>query len=335
MKKLLLTLTVLFFWSSNYAQEIAQKKESTFKGIKKVMVNADFCTLKMIGYNKQELTFTGIIKSNENQEAYQIKISQEQDILHVNVVKPEEWISHWGELTLMLPQGISVDAVSQSGKIEVNDLQELNLSVRSESGHIVINSVQGTVAVNTGVGNLSVSDFTGDLKSNTKTGNVKVESLKGNCNISCYNGAIAISDVQGKLSVQGGTGNQEVEKVDGDINLKSSSGHMKLSNAKGNILCKTFNGNLKLFNVEGAYTIQSSKGNIVGTRVAFTTSSSFTTTEGNVKIQMDTKSNLAFELKSDNSFLRALGKSRKKSLKIGKGDILITGNSTTGSQAYY
>ena len=108
-----------------------------------------------------------------------------------------------------------------------------------------------------------------------------------------------------------------------------------MSIAKGNIVCRSFDGDIKLFNTEGAYQVQSSTGNITGTRVKFSASSTFNSTEGNIKIQTDTKSNLAYVLKSDNSYLRAIGKSKKKSLKIGKGDIVITGTSTSGSQAYY
>lgn len=335
MKKLLLFIVIGIFWGDNYAQDIADKKEGIFTGIKKVTVDADFCTLKMVGHDSQEVVFTGILKSNENQEAYRFEVLQQQDTLRINVVKPENWISHWGELTLMLPINLNVEVSTQSGKVEAEGLKEVKLNIVSKSGHVFLTDLQGSAWVDTPVGNLTVNNLTGELNSRTKTGAVNIKTLKGNAVIACYKGHINILDVIGKLFVDGGTGNLEVEKADGDITLKSTSGSTKLSIASGNIVCKSFNGDMKLFNTSGVYEVQTSTGNIVGTRVALDASSSFTTTEGNIKMQLDTKSDLMFELKSDNSYLRAMEKSKKKALKIGKGDIVITGTSTTGSQAYY
>ncbi len=335
MKRLLLFISIAIFWGSTYAQDVADKKEGVFTGIKKVLVDADFCTLKMMGHESSDVFFTGILKTNENQDAYHFEILQQEDTLRINVIKPENWTSHWGELTLMLPVGIDAEVITQSGKVEAEGLNEVKLNIISKSGHVILIDLQGSAWVDTPVGNLTVNNFKGDLKSRTKTGTVDIKTLKGNGDIGCYKGLINISDVQGKLFVDGGTGNLEVEKAEGDITLKSTSGNTKLSIASGNIVCKSFNGDMKLFNTDGVYDVQTSTGNIVGTRVELTASSSFTTTEGNIKIQLDTKSNLMYELKSDNSYLRAMEKSKKKSLKIGKGDILITGTSTTGSQAYY
>ena len=335
MKRLLLFISIGIFWSNTYAQDIADKKEGEFTGIKKVIVDADFCTLKMMGHERNDVVFTGILKSNENQDAYQIEILNQEDTLRINVVKPENWTSHWGELTLMLPVGLNIEVSTQSGKVEAEGLKELKLNIVSKSGHVFLTNLEGNAWVDTPVGNLTVTNFMGDLKSRTKTGAVNIKTLKGNADVSCNKGLMIISDVQGKLLVDGGTGNLEVEKVEGEIMLKSTSGNTKLSIASGNIVCKSFNGDMKLFNTSGIYDVQTSTGNIVGTRVALNASSMFTTTEGNIKMQLDTKTGLMFELKSDNSFLRAMEKSKKKSLKIGKGDILITGTSTTGSQAYY
>ncbi len=335
MKKLLLIIGIGLFFGSSYAQDMADKKEDVFKGIKKVMIDADFCTLKMIGHDSNDVVFNGILESNENNEAYHFEILQQQDTLRINVIKPENWISHWGELTLMLPIGLNVEVTTQSGKVEAKGLKEVNLNIVSKSGHVYLTDLQGNTSVDTPVGNLTVNNFTGELKSRTKTGTVHVKMLTGNADIGCNKGLISISDVKGKLFVDGGEGNLEVEKAEGDITLKSTSGSTKISIASGNIICKSFNGDMKLFNTTGVYEIQTSTGNIVGTRVGLNASSTFTTTEGNIKMQLDTKDNLMFELNSDNAYLRAMEKSKKKSLKIGKGEIVITGTSTTGSQAYY
>lgn len=335
MKRILLIICIGFFVSISYAQNSAKNKEDIFTGIKNIVVDSDFCTLKMIGHDGDDVIFNGTIKTEENIDNYDFKLEKIQDTLRVNIVKPENWNSHWGELTLKLPHGISVESLSQSGKVEAENLKELSLTVKSKSGNVALNNVEGKAWIETATGNLNVTNFTGDLTSLTKTGSVNVKTLKGNCDISCNRGIMIISDVQGKLIVEGGTGNMELDKVEGDVTLKSNSGNTKISGTTGNIVHKSFNGDIKLFNTMGVYDIQTSVGQIVGTRVALTASSSFTSTEGNIKIQLDTKSDLSFTLKSTNSFLRAMNTSKKKSLKIGKGEIVITGTSTTGSQAFY
>ncbi len=325
--------TMLCIYS--FAQEIATQKQNVFRGVHKVVVNADFCSLKLTGHRSDVVNFNGVIISQENLEAYGFEVNQQDDTLNIRVTKPEHWKSHWGEVILKLPEGIVIEAITQSGKVEATSVKGIRLHVLSKSGHVFLSSVEGSVTVTSPAGDLKAEGFSGVLKAKTKTGTVNVKGFNGNCAIECHKGPIHIADAQGTLFVDGGTGNLEVENVKGDITLKSTSGDTKLSIAKGNISVKTFDGDMKLFNTSGVYTVQSSTGNITGTRVVFTAPSSFASTEGNIKVQMNTKENLAFELKSSHAYVRAMGKSKKKSLKIGKGDILITGTSTTGSQAYY
>ncbi len=335
MRKLVLVLVALILCVHNYAQEIAVQKENVFKGITKVSIDADFCALKMSGHNSSDINFSGVVKSEENLEAYKIETKTLDGVLSIRVIKPSVWKSHWGEIILQLPEGLAIEVTTQSGKVVASDLKVINLTVVSKSGHVTLTSFVGSASTNSPAGDLSVNNLTGNLKGRTKTGAISIKTIKGNCDLACHKGIINISDVKGKLYVDGGSGNQEVENIEGDITLKSTSGDVKLSIAKGNMVCKTFDGDMKLFNTNGTYAVQSSTGSIVGTRVEFVSSSSFTSTEGNIKMQIGTKKDLAFLLKSNNSFLRAMGKSKKKSLKIGKGNILITGTSTTGAQAYY
>ena len=335
MRKTLLLLTIIVFGIKSFAQQKAVEKESSFSGVDNIIVYADFCALKVSNSTTSEASFKGIIKTEENLDKYSFETVQEQSNLTIKVIKPEQWKSHWGEIMLNLPKGVTLEVNSQSGKTELSNLKQVSVNIISKSGHVVFNSVQGSVFTNSPTGDLKVDGFKGDLKSKTKTGTVTINKLDGNCNISSHKGLININEVNGKLSVEGGAGNQEIENVNGDIFLKTTSGDLKLSIANGNITVKSFDGDIKLFNTSGLFNVQSSTGNITGTRVGFTESSNITSTEGNIKVQMSGKKDLAFVLKSSNSYLRAMGKSKKKSLKIGKGSIVITGISTTGSQAYY
>lgn len=317
------------------AQQIAVQRDTSYNQVTKVLVDGDFCALNIKGYDGDSVEFTGVIKSDENQKAYELNTKVVDGVLSIKVLKPEKWKSHWGEIELRIPNNTDVELITLSGKVNVSDISGVKLSVESKSGHILLTSVQGVVSAISPAGDIIVDKFKGTLNGKSKTGKAILRNTEGENSISTSKGDIIAANCSGSLKVDGGTGSQELENIKGNIFIKSTSGGVKLSLSEGTIHCRTFAGELKLFQTDGTYTIQSSTGNITGTRVKFNSSSSFSTTEGNIKIQMNTKNDLAFELKSNNSFLRAMGKSKKKSLKIGKGKIVITGTSTTGSQAYY
>ncbi|TLX77641.1 DUF4097 domain-containing protein [Labilibacter sediminis] len=317
------------------AQEIAVQKESSFNEVSKIVVNGDFCALKI---NKSEggvVEFKGVIKSGENLDAYKLNTNVAEGVLTIDVEKPAQWKSHWGEIVLAVPNQLEIELNTISGKVDVANISEAKLSIQSKSGHVSIQEIEGNVLAVTPAGDIIVDNFKGSLKAKSKTGKVILRNVEGEQNVSTNKGNITVLNLNGNITIDGGGGLQEIENVKGNISTKATSGNIKISLSEGHVACRIFTGDLKIFQTNGTYSLQSSSGNITGTRVKFTGSSSFTSTEGNIKVQMNTKSNLAFVLKSENSYLRAMGKSKKKSLKVGKGDIVITGISTTGSQAYY
>ncbi len=339
-RNLLFGLTLLFIQllplpSYLNAQEIVVQEKNNFHDISAIHISGDFCSINIKGYEGDSVVYDGIIKTNENQESYKITTTVVDNVLTVEVSKPEKWSSHWGAINLLIPDGLAVSVNTMSGKVSIESLSECQIDIKSKSGHVNLTRIKGDVKSFSPAGDLIVEDFDGELVSKSKTGKVIVSNVNGNLDCSCDNGEFNVTNCKGTLKITGGSGSQVYENIEGDIAVKSTSGDIKLSLVKGNIVTRTFDGNQKLFQTEGAYQVQSSTGSITGNRVKFLSSSAITSTEGNIKMQMNTKSDLAFELKSDNSYLRAMGKSKKKSLKVGKGSILITGNSTSGSQTYY
>ena len=317
------------------AQNVAIQKQDTFARVDTIMIDADFCAVKISGHESNDIKLSAVIKTDENQDQYKIDTEVAQSKLSVSVVKPASWKSHWGEIVVKLPEGLNVVVVSKSGKVEVESLSVQNINIDSKSGHVNMTGVKGNVQSSSPAGDIVVDNYEGDLRSKSKSGKVILRNVKGDFFVSSNKGDFSISQLKGNLKTDGGSGFQEIENVEGNISAKTTNGDIKISLVKGNIETRTFEGNQKVFQSEAVYNLHASSGSITGTRIKFTGSSTFTTSEGNIKVQMNTKSDLAFVLKSDNSFLRAMGKSKKKSLKVGKGSIVITGTSTTGSQAYY
>ncbi len=317
------------------AQNIATESNGTFTKLDSIQINADFCIVKLSGNKGDNIEFDGVIKSDENADQYKITTTESNGKLTISVQKPSSWTSHWGEITINIPDNLNIYIESQSGKVEVKSLLVKKLDIKSKSGHVNITDTKGNIKGVSPAGDFIVNQFEGNLVAKSKTGMMVLNNVSGDFNLTSSKGNYTINQLKGNLKTDGGAGNQELENIEGDISLKTTNGDIKLSLAKGNITTRTFEGNQKIFQSEGIYAIQASTGGITGTRIKFSGPSSFTTTEGNIKVQMNTKTDLAFVLKSDNSYLRAMGKSKKKSLKVGKGSVVITGTSTTGSQAYY
>ncbi len=317
------------------AQDIAAESHSTFNNIDSIKINADFCIVKLTKSNNNSVDFEAVIKSDQNKDQYKITSDASNGLLSIDIQKPSSWTSHWGEISLEIPDNLKIQIESQSGKVEVESVLVKDLDILSKSGHIKITDTKGNIKADSPAGDFIVNQFEGTLVAKSKTGMMILNNVNGSFNLNSNKGNFTINQLKGDLKTDGGAGSQELENIEGNISLKATSGDIKLSLAKGNITTRTFEGNQKIFQSEGVYNVQASTGGITGTRIKFTESSSFTTTEGNIKVQMNTKTDLAFVLKSENSFLRAMGKSKKKSLKEGKGSIVITGTSTTGSQAYY
>jgi len=127
-----------------------------------------------------------------------------------------------------------------------------------------------------------------------------------------------------------------MKNIKGEIKLKSNSGALKLSDAEGTITAMSGAGALNFFNVTGVFDVTSGKGDVVGTRIKFTASSSFKTTEGKIKLKLDhNKEELSFMCESEKGMMVAYGKAKKKKLKLNGGPIIITTYSTTGAQNFY
>ncbi len=317
------------------AQAIALEKGGDFTDVKSIVVNSDFCALEITKATGTAVHYSVVIKAEENPSEYAVDINKVDGKLIIDVKKPSQWRSHWGELKLSVPEGVALEIASQSGKVGLKDITVTDLMIASKSGNIDFSGVQGSVNANTPAGRIVSENCKGNFKLKSKTGSITLRNYDGDANITSDNGSIIVADSKGVITVFGGEGEQEYERIDGELQLKSTTGDMKISLCNGTIQTRTFGANQKLFQCEGVFNIQSSKGNIIGDRIKFTGSSSFTATEGSIKVKTGTKTNIRYELNSDNSILRAMEKSKKKSLKVGKGDIVITGTTTSGAQSFY
>ncbi len=336
MKKLILFLLLLLPLTI-IAQdlEVVASASERFESVTNISVVGEFCKVNVI--KGEAVSVIGELKANKKLEGYAITFKEETGGLKINVQKPESgWTTHTGVVEITVPNGVNVDVVTTSGYITMNSIICSAISAQSKSGKIVVNNLEGKVILKSESASVKATALKGQLSILTKAGTQVVRNIDGMAHLSSDGGSISVEKVVGVLKTESTAGSQTIREVQGDVNLKTMSGVMKLSDATGNIQSLSAAGTLNLFDVSGTFNLVSTKGSIIGTRVKLEASSGFKTTEGKIKLKMNNpKEQLSFLCESENAYIVAFGKSKKKKLKMGSGAIVITGISTTGAQNYY
>ncbi|TAJ05772.1 hypothetical protein DMA11_23170 [Marinilabiliaceae bacterium JC017] len=334
-----LILTLLFFLTTTaHSQDLklACQANDTFDNIKAITVKGIFAKVNITGHQQNNVILNGTLKAIKP-EGYNIKHTVTGNTLEVMVAIPQTTASsHTGEVQLTIPDNIPVTIENTSGYATIKNVKTSSLNITSKSGKINITNSDATMTLHTVTGAIKVDQTNGNVTTKSKSGEQYIQNITGNVKAVTNSGQLNIKTITGIITAESTSGNQEYENIKGDITTKASSGNIKISIAESNILITAAKGDVQLFQTNGTLNVTTTKGNQSGTRIKLAAASSLTSTEGKIKMKLDMpKDQLAFQLQSTNSYLFALGKSKKKKLKIGKGPILLTGTSTTGSQSYY
>lgn len=102
------------------------------------------------------------------------------------------------------------------------------------------------VEVNTGGGNITISNLTGDLGLNTAGGNLKLTKIVGNVHATTSGGNLKYEDICGDIHSSTSGGNVKIYKFNGSVDVATSGGNMDLEGANGSIDASTSGGNIKL-----------------------------------------------------------------------------------------
>jgi hypothetical protein len=316
--------------------DIVREANETLTGVKSITIDGQFCKIELLPSENDDVAFTAKLVSDKHDEAYEIANKLENGQLTIAIKYPAQgWTTHSGEILLKIPQNIAVDIVSTSGSVKMAELQNITIKTNSRSGFMDVANCQGTITLETITGYIKLTNCSGELSTKTKSGVQTISNATGIITANSTEGEINLSNTSGTLKTESTSGNQNIVVHQGDVNAKAINGFVKINETKGNITVVTFAGSQKLFKTTGLVNLQATTGELLGTRIMLTGSSSFKTTEGKIKLQIDNKTDeVTFALKSVNSFIQARGTSKKKALKLGKGPIVITGESTTGGQVY-
>jgi hypothetical protein len=313
---------------------VVREMKANYAGVKTINVDALFCKVEVTKSPDDQVYFQGKLFSDKEDEAYQLFHEKTDSVYTIKIKYPAQgWTSHSGLVALAIPEGVSLQVNCTTGSFKIADVSKVNVNVVTQAGNLEASKTIGSISFETVTGMIKVNSASGKIFTKSKTGAQFINDITGELSANSTDGEMTIAKVKGNVRSESTSGNHTIGQVEGNINAKAVNGYIKISEIVGKVSVMTFAGNIKLFNIKGLIALNSTVGEQVGTRLQLAGNSTFKTTEGKIKIQIDNKTDeLTFNCKSTNAFIQVRGTSKKKSLKMGKGKILVNCETTTGGQ---
>lgn len=138
-----------------------------------------------------------------------------------------------------------------------------NLDLNTGGGNISVSDITGHVEVDTSGGNIDIGMVTGgNVLADTSGGSIEVRGATGNVNVDTSGGRITIGDVGGNVVADTSGGRISIGNVQGDIEADTSGGNIEVGESAGRVLLDTSGGTIRAAWAMGAITAETSGGNI-------------------------------------------------------------------------
>jgi len=302
----------------NAQQTIVDQVDLSFDNITTVEVEGSFCQVNINAIEGHMVSFKGVIKASKAYDDLKIKYTEDNHVLKIWLEKPN---MNWGNI---------------DGKLELSLPIATNIMVDNSSGSVQLDGIQGgTVDLNASSGSISAKNIISSVNIKTSSGSQKIENIKGDIKSSASSGSINITEVKGSLSAQCSSGGIQMNNIQGDVNAKTTSGSIRGNDIIGNVNGNSSSGSIKISTVTGSLNLVSSSGSQSGNQIKLTGNSSFSASSGIVHMELiNDAEELSFNLNASSGSISAKGIKGHDSLTISKGFIVVTGNTSSGSQSY-
>lgn len=164
--------------------------------------------------------------------------------------------------TVDVPVQYNLKLNTGGGNITVADISG-EVEADTSGGNIEIGVVTGgDIHADTSGGNIEIRGATGDVEADTSGGNITVGDVIGNVVADTSGGRIRVGNVQGDLEADTSGGSIEVGETTGRVRLDTSGGSIRAAWAMGSISADTSGGNIYLAGSDTRVRADTSGGNI-------------------------------------------------------------------------
>lgn len=199
------------------SEEIETTYETPVAGLQEIDVNDSSAEIKVKSGSALKVTLKAVAYGSTSAEAAELARSLQLrvtpgPITRINTDRLRQVNRFSLSYEIEVPKGVSVRVRSSSGSVTVEEIEGA-VDVTASSGGVQVKEVTGNVAVTTSSGAITVEDVGGSVRANANSGSIRIEQVGGAVSAQASSGAIQV----------------ETEKVGGPYDLTASSGSIRLS----------------------------------------------------------------------------------------------------------
>ncbi|HYG52001.1 MAG TPA: DUF4097 family beta strand repeat-containing protein [Flavobacteriales bacterium] len=270
--------------------------DTSFAGIKKIVVNSGVCDLK-ITRSADETTrlkcdilieTKGVVT---NRPEYKVRCEKSGEILKIWIENEEKGDIHVigmlnidANITMEVPAVTDAEITNESGDIDMSGfngktckvkssygdiaLAELGheIELESQSGDITLTSCKGKTNIHSNYGDISVVSHMNSMDIESTSGDISITGMADasgkECNIKSNYGNVGLKGVKVPVKLKVQSGDVRVEDGEGNLDIHSGYGQQHIKNVKGNLLSMSTSGDVHVEGLTGDIRIQSSYGNV-------------------------------------------------------------------------
>jgi DUF4097 and DUF4098 domain-containing protein YvlB len=228
-----------------------------------------------------------------------------------------------GSISIEEFEGLKLSSTASSGDIEVQECETEHLYLEATSGRIEGKDMSATI---------------GKIKSSS--GDIRFDKLEGKIDISSSSGDTIIESSSGSMEIESSSGRVVLQDAKGSYSVDSSSGDILIDfmDNTGSVRADSSSGAIEIQDLDGSANISSTSGDIEVSFVEITGDCRFEASSGSIDLELPGKSD--FQLRARTSSGRIVvdfpvtvsGEIKKDDITgvVGSGDYNLSANTTSG-----
>jgi hypothetical protein len=141
--------------------------------------------------------------------------------------------------------------------------REFSLDIRSNSGPVRIQEIEGRVRARTRDAEVEVRGVTGPVKLRVVNGPVEIEEITGDLQVTSSDGAIQVAWVTGDVEARTTSGDIEMHHIEGNVTAKTLAGAIDLAQVRGPVIARTERGSVRaVFSGSPAGSVETERGSV-------------------------------------------------------------------------
>ncbi len=312
------------------ANEDGFEMDTVFTSIHHVVVKGNGFDWQIVGNEANDVKMrasANLASENSKPERFKSRIycTVNGDTLTIGATfknpKNKGSFSRHANVWLNIPHEADLTLVEECGNVNTGHLSGNRCDLITEDGNIKVSEIMKNATISTSTGNVKIERSEGTFTTHTRLGNVKISNTKGKLNLSTNTGNIMVDDFTGEVNSDAGTGNSILGNCGGKFNITTNTGNCILNSCSGQ------------------WDILTERGNIKAQKLHLTGDAVFSTTTGNINVQLtNPAAEVAFDLHGETGKISLqrdkTNQSATGSLQVGTGKFKLTTHVDTGNQEF-